>query len=146
MTQEKFFELKRNLERMKKIRPGLSEEVKRLALMGDFSENAAYQIAKGRLRGLNQKMLETEDLIKRAVIIERSGIADKVGLGSIVTIETAGQEKKYQILGSTETDPARGIISRNSPIGSKLLGRKPGEEIKLLLGSKEVVYKIIKIE
>jgi predicted RNase H-like nuclease (RuvC/YqgF family) len=60
LTEEKFQELQRKLESLKKRHPGLSAEVKRLAEMGDFSENAGYQLAKGRLRALNQRILELE--------------------------------------------------------------------------------------
>jgi len=64
MTRAKFDKLEADLERMKKIRPHLAAEVKRLAAMGDFSENAAYQIAKGSLRGLNQRMLDVENQLR----------------------------------------------------------------------------------
>jgi transcription elongation factor GreA len=146
MTQAKFDKLVADLARMKKMQPPLAAEVKRLAAMGDFSENAAYQIAKGSLRGLNQRMLDIEDQLINAEIIQPNQNRTTVGLGSFVTVETSGQTKKFQILGSTETDPARGIISASSPIGSALLGRKIGETVNIKLASKTAEYKIIKIE
>ncbi|MFH0814829.1 MAG: hypothetical protein V1902_01950, partial [Candidatus Falkowbacteria bacterium] len=60
ITQTKFDELKIKLEKLKKSQPTAISEVQRLAEMGDFSENAAYQMAKGRLRGINQRILELE--------------------------------------------------------------------------------------
>ncbi|MDD4902290.1 MAG: GreA/GreB family elongation factor [Patescibacteria group bacterium] len=146
MTQAKFAELTADLARMKKIRPPLAAEVKRLAAMGDFSENAAYQIAKGRLRGLNQAMLDTEDQLARAEIIEPNKNKTVVGLGSLVTVESSKKKKTFQILGSTETDPAAGIISASSPLGSALLGKRIGETISVKLANKTVEYKIVKIE
>ncbi len=57
LTEAKFQELQNKLEKFKTYtRPRAAEEVKRLAEMGDFSENVGYQVAKGRLRGLNQKI------------------------------------------------------------------------------------------
>lgn len=146
LTEAKFNELKNKLERLKFNRPRAAEEVKRLAAMGDFSENAAYQIAKGRLRGMNQKILEIEDHLKRAVIIKPDKNSGLVQLGSSVTVATAGREKTYLILGSSETDPSRGIISSRSPIGAALLGKKIHDQIKIKLADKEIEYRIIKIE
>lgn len=146
LTEAKYDDLKNKLERLKFNRPGAANEVKRLAEFGDFSENAEYQIAKGRLRGINQGILEIEDHLRRAVIIKPNKNSGVVQLGSSVTIETAGQIKTYLILGSTEASPGRGIISSRSPIGSALIGKKIGDQIKIKLTDKVVEYEIIKIE
>ncbi|HTW96240.1 MAG TPA: GreA/GreB family elongation factor [Candidatus Methylomirabilis sp.] len=146
MTEAKFKELEADLARMKKVRPPLAAEVKRLAAMGDFSENAAYQIAKGRLRGLNQHILDVEDQLAHAEIIQPNKNKTQVGLGSLVTVAAGNQTKTFQILGSAETNPAAGIISSSSPLGTALLGRKTGETFALRLANKTLEYKIIKID
>lgn len=146
LTEAKYNELKNKLSRLKFNRPRLAEEVKKYASDGDFSENAAYQIAKGRLRGMNQKILEIEDHLERAVIIKPDKNRNLVQLGSSVTIAAAGREKTYLILGSSETNPERGIISHSSPIGSALIGRKLGEQVKIKLADRVVEYRIIKID
>jgi transcription elongation factor GreA len=147
LTEEKYNELQEKLEKLKKFsRPNAAVEVRRLAEMGDFSENAAYQIAKGRLRGINQRILDIEDHLKRAVIIKPSNNINKVQLGCKVTVEANNKLKTYLILGSAETNPAEGIISHNSPLGSALMGRKIGDMIKVELSNKEVEYKIVEIE
>ncbi len=146
ITEEKFKELQNKLVKIKAGQPHAIQEVKRLAADGDFSENAAYQIAKGRLRGLNQRMLEIEDHLKRAIIIKPLGNNEKVRLGNKVTVGISGKIKTYLILGSSETNPQAGIISHNSLIGAALLGRKTGETIKIRLARTEVEYKIMKIE
>ncbi len=146
LTEAKFQELKNKLERLKTYtRPQASREVKRLAEMGDFSENAGYQTAKGRLRGLNQRISEIEDHLKNAVIFRPDQNTRVIKLGHTVTLEVSGQEKIYTILGSSETNPSAGIISHNSPIGAALLGHKVGEEIKIKLANKEKIFKIVKI-
>ena len=146
LTEAKFSELKNKLDRLKFNHPRLAEEVKKYASDGDFSENAAYQIAKGKLRGMNQKILEIEDHLKRAIIIKPNKNSGIVQLGSSVTVEVAGREKTYLILGSSETNPERGIISSRSPLGSALIGKKLGNQIKIKLADRETEYKIIKIE
>ena len=105
-----------------------------------------YQLAKGRLRGLNQGILNLEKQLNQAVIITPQKQTDTVQIGHYVTIQSDSNEKTYQILGSSETNPQKGIISHNSPIGSGLIGRKVGEVVKIKLANEEVEYKILKIE
>lgn len=131
---------------IKTIRPGLIEEVKRLSELGDFSENAEYQIAKGRLRGANERISTLEQAIKRAVVIDPKNNSGTVQIGSKVTVVMFGQEKVYQILGSTEADPAHGIISFTSPLGASLMGKSAGQTFEAMLGQREVKCQIIKIE
>lgn len=145
LTEAKFIELKNKLERMKASHPHLSAEVKRLAEMGDFSENAGYQDAKGKLRGLNQRILELEAHLKTAVIFRPSKNTGTVDLGHSVTVENEGKQKTYLILGGTETDPTAGIISHNSPLGAALIGHKVGDIIKIELAGKNKEFKIISI-
>lgn len=146
ITDEKLTELKLNLKKMKEINhPRLSAEMKRLAQFGDFSENAEYQIAKGKLRGLNQRILETEFQINHAQVIKTSENTNRVSVGHYVTVESQGRQKKYQILGSTESNPQIGVISRNSPLGGALLGARVSEEVDVQLKERVVKYKVISI-
>ena len=147
ITQAKHDNLKADHDRMLSRRPSLSKEVARLAELGDFSENAEYQMAKGKLRGLNHRMLVIEEALKHCQIIKSNKKTDKVRLGHKVTVEINGKTKTFQILGSTETNPSAGVISQNSPIGEALLGEKVGEVVKVSLeNNKSIQYKIIKIE
>lgn len=146
MTQQKLNELKEKLKKLKLSHPHAAAEVQRLAKMGDFSENFAYQMAKGRLRSINQRILELEDQIKNAIIIQPNKDSGVISLGSKVTVETMGRKITFLILGSAETNPAKGIISQNSPVGAALLGCKVGDIIKIFLANKEISYKILKIE
>jgi len=147
ITSEKLAELKIELEKLKKhIHPQLASEVKRLALMGDFSENVAYQIAKGKLRGLNEKISKIEKQIASAQIIDTQNKADSAQIGALITLEFENNKKQYRILGSLETDPAKGVISYSSPLGQVLLDKKIGDSVEIKLGDKSVKYKIIKIE
>lgn len=146
LTEEKLYELKKNLESLKKIRPEAASEVSRLAEMGDFSENAAYQMAKGRLRGINQKILDLEDHLKRAVIIQPMKDMETLQLGHTVTIDIEGKKHTYLMLGSTESDPIKGIISHNSPIGSALMGHKIGDRVRIYLKNKQIECIILSIK
>lgn len=147
ITAKKYQELVNKLEHLKKTSRFRSmKEVSTLAEMGDLSENAAYQIAKGKLRGINQLILDLENQIKKAVIIQPQKNIAKVALGSTVTIVSNEKEKTYLILGSSEVDPTKNIISHNSPLGQALLGRKVGESVVLSLQNNLIKISILKIE
>lgn len=147
LTIEKINELENKLDKLKNYsRPKGAEEVRRLAELGDFSENIEYQLAKGKLRGINQAILTIENQLKNANIIAPNTQTEIVEIGHQVTIENEDKVKTYLILGSSETDPQKGVISHNSPLGMALLGKKIGEIVKLKTNSKEISYKIIKIE
>lgn len=147
LTEEKFSELKNTLEKLKKhTRPIAASEVKRLAEMGDFSENTEYQMAKGRLRGINNRILVLEHQINHANLIHAPEQTTTIAVGHTVTIETNGKQKTYQILGSTESNPEQGIISHVSPLGAALIGRKAGEVVKVKGAGREVEYLVVKIQ
>lgn len=146
MTEAKFAKLQNQLAHLKKIQPTAAREVSRLAEMGDFSENAEYQLAKGRLRGILQNILRLEKQLDHAVLIAPEKTTGIVALGHHVTIENTKEKRTYQILGSAETAPAQGIISHLSPIGVALMGKKVGEKIKIKLVNTDVEYTIIQIE
>lgn len=146
ITQQKYDELNNELQKIEKNKPHAIEEVDRLAAMGDFSENAAYQMAKGRLRRLNYRSLEIGEFLKRAIIISPEKNPEKVVIGSQVTIADAtNKEYTYQILGSAETDPSQGIISHKSQLGQALLGHKKNDIISISIDSKEKNFTIISI-
>ncbi|MFZ5390956.1 MAG: GreA/GreB family elongation factor [Patescibacteria group bacterium] len=147
ITREKFNQLESELAKLKNLQSPATEEVKRLAAMGDFSENAAYIMAKGRLRAINQKILELAEQIKKAKVIQPVIDTAKVRLGSRVTIFLSGQEITYLILGSAEANPSQGIVSHNSPIGAALLGRQVGDNVIYeLADGKKMDCQVIKIE
>lgn len=138
ITEAKFIELKDELLKLKKnAHPRAVFEVKRQAEFGDFSDNVAYSIAKGRLRWINQRISDLEKQLKNSIIIKSIKNAKKVELGHKVTVKIKDEEKVYIILGSSETDPAKNIISHNSPIGSALLGHKIGDRVKINLVNKD---------
>lgn len=145
MTQQTYDDMQSKLERLKKTtRLRLMKEVATLAEHGDFSENAAYQIAKGKLRGVNDAIHYLEEHLKKAIIIQPR-LSDKVEIGSTLVVEANGQRKTLTILGSAESDPLKNIISYSSPLGSALLNKRVGDSVSLPNKNGSVAYTIIKI-
>ena len=145
ITRAKLVEIQNKLARLKAIRPEAATEVSRLAQLGDFSENAEYQAAKGRLRGINNGIDNLEDQLNHAVIISPQNQTHTVEIGHTVTVAEGDTQKTFQILGSAETSPGRGIIPHNSPLGAALIGRHVGDVVTIRLTNKEVAYRVVRI-
>ncbi len=145
MTESKFNEISNKLNHLKTLQFPAAAEVSRLAELGDFSENVEYQLAKGRLRGINHKILLLEHQLQHASIIPIQKQQNTVHIGATVTVECEGKQSTYQILGSSESNPGKGIISHQSPLGSLLLGQKVGEHVSLIRAGKHVEYTIVQI-
>ncbi len=147
LTEAKYNELKNKLEYLKnKARPEAAAEVRRLAELGDFSENVEYQLAKGRLRGINNRITTIESHLNTAEIIPVNTATDKVQIGHTVTVENEKTVQTYQILGSSQTNPRQRIISHQSPLGAALLGHKVGDTVEMRSPGGIKKYRISKIE
>lgn len=146
LTQSGLDRLKDQLERLQKSLPQLISETARAAAYGDRSENAEYKEAKSTLRRTHRQIIGIEDRIKRAVVIKKDPNAfEGVQIGSTVILETKGKQKTFEILGSYETDPARGRISFQSPLGAALLGHMAGEKVAVETPGGTQEYRIIEI-
>jgi transcription elongation factor GreA len=139
--------MEEELRHLEKIaRPQLAEEVSRTGQMGDLSENAGYQIAKQRLRGVNTRILLLQERLKRAIPIQQSvGGASHVRIGTTVTLRTGEREITYAIVGSLETNPAQGAISHTSPLGKALIGHAVGDVVTIQTPRGVSEYRIVKI-
>ena len=145
LTQNKFNELTDKLGKLKDALPKAIQELQRLAEMGDFSENAAYQMAKGRVRGINDRIFDITEQLKAAIIIKPGKNKQEVQLGSRVRVKMNGRENTYQILGSAEIDLSKNVISHNSPLGASLMGKRAGDSFAFQAGG-EITGEIIKVE
>jgi transcription elongation factor GreA len=96
---------------------------------GDVIDNAAYEDAKNEQARLEGRILELEQLLAKAKLIEHIR-SDVVSLGSVVQLRTSeGRECQYTIVGRFDADPGARRISNESPVGKALLGHKAGDQI-----------------
>lgn len=146
ITAAKFAALQKKLAHLKATLPKAIQETQRYGENGDFSENAEYQIAKSRLRGLNRSIAELEYLINHAEIIAAPADINTVQIGHTVTLATDHTEQIFQILGSSETNPSAGIISYRSPLGAAILGHTVNETITLTIAGQAKQFTIKHIE
>lgn len=126
--------MKEELEhRITVVRPAILEDVKFARSHGDLSENFEYHAAK-RERGKNESRIRyLRNMIKTAVIIDTESASDTVGLFDSVTyyVEEDDCEETVRIVTTLRRDPFQSIISKESPLGSALMGRKVGDRVSV---------------
>lgn len=132
--------------RITKVRPEILEEVKFTRSFGDLSENAEYHAAK-RERGRNESRIRyLRNMIKTAKIIEIEDSGDSVGLFDTVTfyVEEDDCEEQVRIVTSLRLDPLKNIISKESPLGSALMGKNVGDRVYVKINDTDGYYIVIR--
>ena len=150
MSKYGFNKLSNELKNLKEVqRPQVAQEIDIARAHGDLKENAEYHAAKEKQSFIEFKINEISNMLANAQVIDPATLKhDKVSFGSTVTILNLDTEKEitYTIVGTTESDPTRGLISFNSPLAKGLIGKEEGEEVTINLPSGETDFEILKIE
>ena len=129
-------------------RKEIAQKIKEAREQGDLSENAEYDAAKDEQRSIEAKLEELEKIIRNAEVIDESTFdKDTVSIGSTVRFydEEFDEELEYRIVGSTESDIMKGLISNESPLGKALVGSKLGQEIEVESAEGVSKYRVLEI-
>ena len=149
ISYKKLKEIEAELEYLKtEKRKEVSEKIKVARGFGDLSENAEYDEAKKEQGEVEVKIVKLEKMLKNAKVIDEDEIdTSKVTLGTKVKIFDIDmdEEDEYEIVGSTEANPAENKISDESPLGIALLGAEPGQTITVKSPNGEYEVKVISI-
>ena len=115
---------------------------------GDLSENAEYDAAKEEQGQIEAEIKQMEDILLNCKIIEGAVEEGVIGIGSTITVydEEFDEDLTLKILGSTESDPTKGIISNYSPVGTALLGHKVGDRVTIKMEHGDITYKILEVK
>ncbi len=128
----------------------VAERLKEAISYGDLSENSEYEEAKNEQAFVEGRIVELEEKVKYARIIEEKQHVATVQLGTKVVIQNIGRKKteteEYVIVGSTEADPLEHKISNESPVGASLLDKKKGDIVKVMIPDGVVEYEILQLE
>ncbi len=148
MTQQGYDEAVKKLEYLQKTKR--AEIVQRIAEArshGDLSENAEYDAARNEQAANERAIEELEFQIKNAVVIEEIADNSAVHFGSVVLVHDADfdEDVEYTIMGTTEADPMKNIISNESPVGQALMGAKRGDTVTVKAPNGEYTLKVLKI-
>ena len=130
LTREKIKKMREELDyRRLELMPVLIEEVKRTRAFGDLSENFEYKAAKQAQNKNRSRIRYLEGMIKTAKVIEDRAGADEVGLFDKVELYLPEDDdvEILQVVTTVRCDPRKGLISKESPMGKQLLGKKVGD-------------------
>lgn len=107
--------------------------------------SAEYEAAREEQSFIEGRIIELEEILKNATVIDHKNGAKIVEVGSTVTVSIDGEHETYTIVGSVEAEPGSGKISHESPVGQALLGLKVGDEVSVATPTTTLKYKIKKI-
>ena len=149
VTRQGFEALRKELQNLKKIeRPRNIKAIEEARAHGDLSENAEYAAAKDRQGFIEGRINELEFKLANIDIIETDKLPkDRAVFGSKVVLENieTGEDVSYQLVGPDESDIENGRISVSSPIGKAILGRKPGDELTVVVPGGRRSFELVKI-
>ena len=132
---------KKDIELMKKelderrtvLRPQLLEQVKTARAFGDLSENFEYKAAKQEKNRNESRIRYLENMIRTARVISEAAPGGGIGLYDKVTVflPDDNERETYQIVTTMRQNALKGLISRESPVGKALLGKKAGDRVRI---------------
>ena len=151
ITAEGLQKLEEELAQRKSvIREEILERIKEARAQGDLSENSEYDQAKEDQGKNESRIVELEQMIKTAVIIDTSAASKegKVSLGCTVVLKDmeTDEEETYTLVGTTEADPFDNKISNESPVGKAVIGKKIGDVVVAVTPAGELSYKILEVK
>lgn len=149
MTAAGYQRLEAELKTLKTVeRPSVIRAISEAREHGDLSENAEYHAAKERQGWIETRILEVEDKLSRAEVIDVSKLSgDKVKFGATVVLadEDTDEESTYQIVGADEADIKAGLLSITAPLARALVGKSSGETVEVTTPSGAKAYEIVSV-
>jgi transcription elongation factor GreB len=142
-------QLAEELQRLVSVeRPKVVREVAEAAAQGDRSENAEYIYGKKRLREIDRRVMFLTKRLDSAVVVRPEELGgDVVRFGAVVEVrDEEGQQKRYFLVGPDESDPARGKLSFQSPMGQALMKRRVGDVVIVKRPAGEIELEIVSLE
>ncbi len=139
LTQVDIDKMKQELEyRQLTLRPELIEQVQIARGFGDLSENFEYKAAKREKNRNDSRIRYLERMIKTAVVIDAASAPDEVGLFDTVTVYLTdeGEEEVFRLVTTLRQNPLKGLVSKESPIGSALMGKRVGDVVHVQVNDK----------
>ncbi|MBE6080978.1 MAG: transcription elongation factor GreA [Veillonella sp.] len=148
LTAEGLKKLEEELAHYKSVRRiEVAQRIKTAIEYGDISENSEYDDAKNEQAFIEGHIIELENKINTAKIIDEKTRKNVVSVGSKVKLldEEFNEELEYVIVGSSEADPFNNRISNESPVGSAILGKKKGATVEVNTPDGVATFKILAI-
>jgi transcription elongation factor GreA len=141
-------QLEARLETLKVVsRKEVADRIKEAREFGDISENSEYDAAKEEQAMIEGEILDIEQKLASAKIIEEDKDISVIKIGSTVRLLDVElkEETIFKIVGTAESDPMNDLISNDSPVGKALLGAKKGAEIVVDTPSGKTLFTVVEI-
>ena len=143
--------LKVELDELKNIkRPKIVAAIAEARSHGDLKENAEYHAAKEQQAQMESRVIEINDIIARANVIDVTKVEKNGNIifGSTVTVQDLeiNKKKTYKIVGKDEADISKNLIYFRSPIGKALIGKTLNEMVVVETPSGEKTFEILDIQ
>ncbi len=149
MTGDGFRRLEMELKNLKTVeRPAVIRALTEARAHGDLSENAEYLAAKELQGFIESRVLDIEDKLRRADVIDvsqLSGQTVKFGAKVVLADEDTDEESTYQIVGTDESDIKQGLLSITSPLARALIGKAQGDSVDVDTPRGRKGYDIVKV-
>jgi transcription elongation factor GreA len=149
VTKDGYTALKKELENLKRSeRPQNIKAIEEARAHGDLSENAEYAAAKDRQGFIEGRIAELEYKLAHADVIDPARLPkERIVFGSRVVLENieTGEGVEYQLVGPDESNIEKGRISVSSPLGRAMIGKKPGDELTLMVPGGRRSYEVVEI-
>nr|WP_249197340.1 transcription elongation factor GreA [Gluconobacter wancherniae] len=149
MTAQGLQRLEDELRRLKsEDRPAVIRAIAEARAHGDLSENAEYHAARDRQSFIEGRVLELEELVSTAEVIDPSTLSgSQVKFGAHIEIldEESEKESSYQIVGVHEADIKQGLLSVSSPLAKSLIGKEEGDTVSVPAPGGDRTYEILKV-
>ena len=128
------------------LRPQLTDDVQEAHALGDLSENAEYRSARRAFFRNESRIKYLKKMVKTAKVIKVDSKPDEVGLFDRVEVlyEDTGDVESLMLSTTTRLDLNNGIISKESPFGKAILGKKVGDRVYVKVSSDYDYYVVIK--
>ncbi len=129
------------------LRGEIAKRLKEAKEEGDISENAGFDAAKEAQAVNEGRVEEIKATLENVKVFKGSSGKSTVDVGSRVTVESKERGKQeFVIVGAAESDPLKGFISNESPLGNAFLGKKKGDKFKVKTPKGEVEYKMLDVK
>jgi transcription elongation factor GreA len=132
ITREGLAALDAELQQLEtEARGQMAERLRTARAWGDLKENSEYHDAKDAQAHLETRILRLRELRRNAVVVEPGAARGRVGLGAVVTVRDldSGRETAHTLVSASQSDPAGGRLSIDSPLGRALAGSRLGDEV-----------------
>src|SRR4029079_3517036 len=150
MTSGGFDRLQEELKRLKTVdRPAIILAIAEAREQGDIAENAEYHSARERQCFIEGRVMELEDKIARAEVIDVSKLSGKViKFGATVTLidEDTDEKSAYQIVGEDEADIKSKRLAITAPLARALVGKKVGDSVEVTTPGGSKSYEVAKVQ